>query len=76
VWSPARLKLTVRKTGSVAVRILPRSAKGNKARPLAVAIRGVATYRNPGTRGVYLYVEVRATARTAEYTLRLTAARR
>jgi subtilase family protein len=76
VWSPARMKLTVRKTGSVAVRILPRSAKGNKARPLAVAKGGVATYRNQGTRGVYLYVEVRPTARAAEYTLRLTAARR
>jgi len=76
VWSPARMKLTARTTGSVAVRILPRSAQGNKARPLAIGKRGVATYSNKGGLGVYAYVEVRPTVRSAEYKLRLTATRR
>ena len=75
-WSPAGMKLTARTTGSVALRILPRSARGNKARPLATGKRGVATYSNKGARGVYVYIEVRPTARSAEYKLRLSAARR
>ena len=70
------MKLTARTTGSVALRILPRSARGNKARPLAIGKRGVAAYSNNGAHGIYVYVEVRPTARSAEYKLRLSAARR
>ncbi len=77
VWAPARSTLRASVGGSVALRLLPRSRSGTKARPLAVAKHGVATYRNRLARGVYIYAEVRpAVVRVAEYTLRLTAAQR
>jgi hypothetical protein len=77
VWAPAGMTLRAWLSGPVAVRLLPRSSRGSRARPLAVAKRGVAVYRNTGKRGAYVYVEVRtATVRAADYTLRLTAARR
>ena len=77
VWEPAGMRLRARITGSVAVRILPRSQTAEKDRPLAVGKQGVAAYRNRTTRGVYVYVEIRpSNARAAEYTLRLSAARR
>jgi hypothetical protein len=63
-------------SGPVALRVLPRSRRAIIAKPLAVAKRGVAAYRNRTKRGAYVYVEVRPTGRTADYTLRLTAARR
>ena len=71
------MTLRARVGGSVAVRVLPRSRTAEKVRPLAVGKRGVAAYRNRGKNGVYVYVEVRPSAvRVAEYTLRITAARR
>jgi len=77
VWAPAGMRLRARITGSVAVRILPRSQTAEKDRPLTVGKQGVAAYRNRTTRGVYVYVEIRpSNARAAEYTLRLSAARR
>ena len=77
VWAPAGMMLRARVSGSVTVRLLPRSRVAEKARPLAVGKRGVASYRNRGKRGVYVYVEVRPSAvRMADYTVRLTAARR
>jgi subtilisin family serine protease len=77
VWAPAGQTLRARVTGSVAVRLLPRSRRANRARPLAVAKRGVAAYRNRGKRGLYVYLEVRpAAVRVADYSVRLTAARR
>jgi subtilisin family serine protease len=76
IWAPAGLVTRARVSGPVALRLLPRSRRAVTARPLAVAKRGVAAYRNRTTRGAYVYVEVRPTGRTADYTLRITAARR
>ena len=76
VWAPAREILRARVTGLVAVRLLPRSPRANNVHPLAVGNHGLASYRNQGSSGAYVYVEVRPTARFAEYRLRLTAARR
>jgi hypothetical protein len=76
VWSPAGMTLRARLTGRVVVRVLPRSANLRRARPLAVSANRVAAYRNTGKAG-YVYVEVRPSGvRSAEYTVRLTAARR
>jgi subtilase family protein len=78
VWAPAGKTLRARFTGGpVALRLLPRSPRGTRARPLAVGKAGAAAYRNVGKKGVYVYVEVRPGAsRVVEYTLRITAARR
>jgi hypothetical protein len=77
VWAPAREVLRARVSGSVTVRLLPRAPHTTKTRPLAVGKHGVAAYRNPARHGAYVYVEIRpAVARAAEYTLRLTVARR
>jgi hypothetical protein len=76
IWAPPGLMTRARVSGPVALRLLPRSRRAISARPLAVAKRGVAAYRNRTKRGAYVYVEVRPTGRTADYTLRLTAARR
>jgi subtilisin family serine protease len=76
-WAPAGQILRAHVTGQVAVRLLPRSRTANRSRPLAVAKAGLAAYRNRTNHGVYVYVEVRpALLRVADYTLRLTAARR
>jgi subtilisin family serine protease len=76
-WAPAGMTLRARYGGSVAVRIFPRVRPLETKRPLAVGRRGVAGYRNGSGRGLFVYVEVRpAGARVAEYTLRITAARR
>jgi hypothetical protein len=77
VWAPARSTLRVSAVGPVALRLLPRSPRRTKARPLAVGKRGVAAYSNNLGHGAYVYVEVRpALVRVAEYTLHITAARR
>ena len=74
VWVPARRVLHARVSGSVALRLLARSAKTHT---VAVARRGLATYRNGSERGAYLYLEVRPHgAREASYTVRVTIARR
>ena len=74
VWAPAREVLHVRVTGAVALRVFPRAP--HKAAALAVGRHGRASYRNAGSQGSYVYVEVRpAGARTAQYRLHLTAAR-
>jgi subtilisin family serine protease len=73
-WAPARMRLNARVNGPVAVRLLPRAPRERMA--LGVGKHGVATYVNKRRRGVYVYVEVRPAVRVAEYTLRLTAARR
>jgi hypothetical protein len=76
VWSPAGMTLRARLTGQVVVRFLPRSANLRRTRPLAVSRNHVATYRNVGRAG-YVYLEIRpAGVRSADYTVRLTAARR
>ena len=70
VWAPAARTLRVRGAGQVTVRLLGRAARAKKPSVLAASRNGVATYRN-------LYAEVRpAATRTADYTLRITAARR
>jgi hypothetical protein len=75
-WAPARVTIRARFSGPVTLRVLRRTSKRGTT-PIAFGKRGVATYRNAGTRGVYVYVEVRpAGARAADYTVRLTAARR
>ncbi len=77
VWAPAREVLRAHVTGRVALRLLPRAPHTDKAGALAVAERGTAAYRNRGSQGSYLYVEIRpAGVRSAQYTLHLTAARR
>jgi subtilisin family serine protease len=76
VWAPPGMVTRARVSGSVTLRLLPRSRRAITARPLAVAKRGVASYRNRAKRGAYVYVEVRPSERTADYVLRLTAARR
>jgi hypothetical protein len=58
------------------VRLLGRALRKGKTPPLAVGKGGIAAYRNATSRGTYVYVELRPVARTVEYTLRLTAARR
>jgi Subtilase family len=75
-WAPARMTLRARVSGPVSVRILPRFAKEKKAAPLGIGKGGVARYANKARRGAFVYLEVRPTVRMAEYTLRLTAARR
>jgi hypothetical protein len=75
-WAPAKMTLRARVSGAVSVRILARFPKGKNPAPLGVARRGLARYANKGRRGAYVYVEVRPSVRMAEYTLRLTAARR
>jgi hypothetical protein len=75
-WAPARMVLRVRATGSVKLRLLPRSSKELKARPLVVAKHGLATFRNSAGHGVYVYVELKPSTRSVEYRLRLTTARR
>jgi hypothetical protein len=75
-WAPAHDVLHARVSGSVAVRVLPRAPHARNTAPLAVGKRGSASYRNASAHGGYVYIEVRpAGVRTAEYTLRLTAAR-
>jgi hypothetical protein len=77
IWAPVLTTVRARLTGPVAARLLPRSSTGRKAHPLAVSKRGLAVYRNTGKKGVYVYIEVRPVAtRAAEYTVRVTAARR
>ena len=75
-WAPAQMTLRARVSGAVTVRILPRFPKGRNAAPLGVGKRGLARYANKSRRGAYVYVEIRPSVRMAEYTLRLTAARR
>jgi len=76
VWSPAGMTLRARLTGRVVVRFLPRSANLRRTRPLAVSKDHVAAYRNAGRAG-YVYIEIRPFGvRSADYTVRLTAARR
>jgi subtilase family protein len=75
-WAPAGMTLGARVKGSVTVRILPRFPRDKKATPLGVGKHGLARYANKARRGAYVYVEVRPSVRMAEYTLRLTAARR
>jgi Subtilase family len=76
IWAPANMTVRARLTGSVVARFMPRSPDLRKARPLAVSKGKVATYSNTG-KGKYAYIEIRPDAvRSAEYTLRLTAARR
>jgi subtilisin family serine protease len=76
-WAPAGMTLRARITGPVSLRLIPRSPRATAGRPLAVAKRGVAAYRNRGKRGVYIYVEVRAASvRVTDYSVRVTVARR
>ena len=75
-WTPAHEVLHVRVTGAASVRLLPRFQRTVKIRPLAAGRHGTIAYRNPAPQGVYVYVELRPKARTVDYTLRLTAARR
>jgi Subtilase family len=75
-WAPARMTLRARVSGAVTVRILRRFPKVKNAAPLGIGKRGLARYANKGRRGAYVYVEVQPSVRMAEYTLRLTAARR
>jgi subtilisin family serine protease len=73
-WAPAQRVVRARATGSIAVRLLKRSAK---KRVLAVARQGVATYRNDSARGGYMYLEVRpADTHEAGYRVRINVARR
>jgi Subtilase family len=76
IWAPARHVVHAEASG-VGLRLLPRRPVTAKTRPLAVGRRGSAAYRNRTSRGAYVYVEIRpAGARVADYTLRVTAARR
>jgi len=75
-WAPARMVLRVRASGAVKLRLLPRSSKTLKTQPLVVGKHGLATFRNTATHGLYLYVELQPSARSVEYRLRLTTARR
>jgi len=75
-WAPARAVLHLRVTGTARVRLLPRFQRTVKVQPLGVARRGSIAYYNPSTHGVYVYVEARPAARSVEYTLRFTVARR
>ena len=74
-WAPARMVLRARATGAVRLRLVRRFSKTLKT-PLAVAKGGLATFRNTAAHGVYLYVELQPIARSVEYRLRVTAARR
>ena len=78
IWAPGGMVTRARVTGPVALRLLSRTPRAVTSRPLAVAKGGVAAYGNRANRGTYMYVEIRPAtgARTADYTLRLTAARR
>jgi hypothetical protein len=74
VWAPARRVLQARSSGSVALRLLTRSARKHV---VGVARAGLVSYRNDSGRGTYLYLELRPHgAREADYTVRLTVARR
>jgi hypothetical protein len=75
-WAPGRQVLRVHTTGAVKVRVLRRAPSNAKTKPLAVGKINVAAYRNTAARGAYVYVEIRPAARVADYTLRLTVARR
>jgi subtilisin family serine protease len=75
-WVPAGRIVRARVTGRVTVRVIPRAPVTSKTRPLAVGKQGLATYRNKGASGVYVYVEVQPSVRIAEYLLRVTNARR
>jgi Subtilase family len=76
-WAPAHETLHAHVSGSVAVSILPRAPRMNKAAPLAVGKHGSAAYRNKSAHGNLVYVEVKpAGVRFAKYRLRLTASRR
>jgi subtilisin family serine protease len=75
-WAPPKQTLRARVTGHVTVRLLPRAVITSKTQPLGVGKHGLAVYRNGGARGLYVYVELRPALRFAEYTLRLTVARR
>jgi len=76
-WAPAHATVRAHVSGSVAVRVLRRAPQTKGGAPLAVGKRGSASYRNTGAHGAYVYIEVRpAAVRFADYTLRLTAARR
>jgi hypothetical protein len=75
-WAPGRAVLHVHAIGAVRVRLLARAPLKAKTQPLAVGKGGSAAYRNAASRGAYVYLEVRPAARSADYTLRLTAARR
>jgi hypothetical protein len=73
VWAPAQRVVRARSAGTVAIRLLRRSAK---KQVLAVARQRVATYRNNSARGAYVYLEVRpADTHEAGYTVRVSAAR-
>jgi Subtilase family len=77
VWAPAHEVLRAHVGGPVAVRLLPRAPRTKNAAPLAVGKHGTAAYRNAAAHGSYVYVEIRpAGARSATYTLHVTAARR
>jgi hypothetical protein len=75
-WAPAGMTVRARVTGPVSLRLLRRATRGDRAPALAVARGGVAAYRNRGSSGLYIYVEVRPNVRVTDYTVRLTAARR
>jgi hypothetical protein len=76
IWAPARQVLHVHESGAVTMRLLPRFARTRKTVALAVAKHGALSYRNPARHGDFFYLELRPVTRTAEYTLRLTVARR
>jgi len=74
VWAPAQRVVRAQSAGSVAIRLLKRSAKRHV---LALGRQGVATYRNNSARRAYIYLEVRPVdAREAGYTVRVSVARR
>jgi hypothetical protein len=75
-WAPAGQVLHVHVNGAAELRILPRAEHVNLARPLAVAKRGAAAFANGSAKGRYVYLELRPHARSVQYTLRITAARR
>jgi subtilisin family serine protease len=76
LWAPAQQVLRVRSAGAVKMRLLPRAPRKRKTAPLAVAQHGAVVYRNAGSRGAFVYVELRPASRAVEYTLRITVARR
>src|SRR3954471_4454750 len=75
-WAPAHQVLHVRTAGPVRTRVLRRIGQSSKTATLVVGNRGSAAYRNASARGAYVYVELTPAARVADYTLRLTVARR
>jgi subtilisin family serine protease len=75
-WAPAHEVLRVRVSGAAKLRLLARVQKSAKARALAVGRKGLTSYRNGSRRGAYVYVELKPTARSVDYTLRITTAPR